>query len=58
MGGRESKDFELWAFAEDGIREVHPFARVQIRDDFTEETFFTEFSMHEKFKLLSWVTDP
>ena len=26
--GREPEAFELWAFAEDGIRKVHPYARV------------------------------
>ena len=35
--------FELWDFSEDRIREVHQFARVQLRDDFTEDTFYTEF---------------
>ena len=56
--GREPEVFEFWAFAEDGIHEFHPFARVQIRDDFTKDTFYTEFSMHKKFKFLSWVADP
>ena len=43
IDGREPEAFELWALAEDGICEVHPFARFQIRDDFTEDTFYTEF---------------
>ena len=50
--------YELWTFAEDGTSEVHPFARVQISDDFTGETFHTHFSMHKKFKFLSWAADP
>ena len=29
---REPEAFELWAFAEDGICKVHPYARVQICD--------------------------
>ena len=43
IDGREPEAFELWAFSENRIREVHLFARVQIRDDFTEDTFYTEF---------------
>ena len=43
IDGREPKAFELWALAEDGIRELHPFARVQIRDNFIEDTFYTIF---------------
>ena len=39
--GMVPEAFELWNFAEDGIREVHPFARVQLRDNFTEDTFYT-----------------
>ena len=43
IDNRVPKAFELWAFAEDGIREVHPFDRVQLKDDFTKETFYTGF---------------
>ena len=43
IDGREPKDFELWVFSEDVICKVHPFARLQIRDDFTEDTFYTDF---------------
>ena len=43
IDGREPEAFELWAFAEDRFREVHPFARVQISDDFTEGTFYSQF---------------
>ena len=39
----EPEDFERWAFAEDRIREVHPFARVQISDNFTLDTFHSHF---------------
>ena len=34
IDGREPEAFELWAFAEDGICKVHPYAWVQISDDF------------------------
>ena len=42
--GREPKIYDLWTFAEDGTRKVHQFARVQISEDFTGETFHTHFS--------------
>ena len=41
--GREPEVFELWAFAEDGIRKIHLYARVQISDDFVGETFYSHF---------------
>ena len=56
--GQEPRIYELWTFADDGICKVHPYARVQISDDFIGETFHTTFSMHEKSELLSWVADP
>ena len=40
---REPKIYELWTFPKDGTREVHLFARIQISDDFTGETFHTDF---------------
>ena len=40
---REPEAFKLWAFAEDGLSEVHLFARVQIKDDFTEDILYTKF---------------
>ena len=43
INGRVPKYFELWAFTEDRICEVHLFVRFQIRDDFTEDTFYTKF---------------
>ena len=39
----EPEVFETWDFAEDRIHEVHPYARVQISDDFVRETFYTQF---------------
>ena len=41
--GQEPKIYEFWTFVEDGTREVHPFARIKISDDFTRETFHTTF---------------
>ena len=41
--GQEPKIDEVWTFAEDRTREVHPYARVQISDDFIRETFCNHF---------------
>ena len=43
INGREPEAFELWAFAEDIILKVHPYAHFQISDDFTEDTFYSHF---------------
>ena len=40
---RDPKIHELWTFAEDRTREFHPFAWIKISDDFTRETFYTDF---------------
>ena len=58
IDSREFEAFELWAFTEEEIREVRPYARVQISDNFTEDIFYSHFSMHDKSKFLSWVADP
>ena len=56
--GQEPKVFELWAFDEDGICEVHPYDRVQISDHFSGRLFTPTFSMHDKSEFLSWVVYP
>ena len=43
VDGRKPKIHELWNLAKDGTREVHPFARIKISDDFTGDTFHTDF---------------
>ena len=40
---REPELYELWTFAKNGTRKVHLFARILISDDFTGETFHTNF---------------
>ena len=35
--------FEVWALAEDGVREVHPYARVKILSKFRRDAFHTHF---------------
>ena len=39
IDSRVTEAFENWALAEDGIYKVHLFARVKIRDDFSEGHF-------------------
>ena len=41
--GREPDILELCAFADDGIRKVHPYSWVQISNNFIGETFHTHF---------------
>ena len=43
LHGRVPEKYELWSLNAQGIREVHPFARVRLFDDFTEGTFRTTF---------------
>ena len=51
IDGRDPKAFELWDFSKDGIWEVHLFARVHIRDDFTEGNFYTIFFNAQKIRI-------
>ena len=34
LNGWVPEAFELWALADDGVREVHPYARFKIRSEF------------------------
>ena len=43
LNGRMTKAFELWDLAEDGVREVHLYARVKLLDYFREDTFYSHF---------------
>ena len=56
--GRESKINELWTFTDDEIREVDPYAQVEISDNFIRGLFTSTFSMHKKSEFFSWVADP
>ena len=51
LNGRVTKAFELWALAEDGVREVHPYARVRILSEFREDNFHTHFLNLRRFKI-------
>ena len=50
LDGRVPEAYELWALAEDGVREVHPYARVELLDDFREHNFHTHFFNAQKFQ--------
>ena len=41
--GQEYEIHEPWTFSDDGISEVHPYATVQISNNFIGETFKTHF---------------
>ena len=43
LNGRVPDVFELRALADDGVCEVHPYARVKLRSEFKEDTFQTFF---------------
>ena len=43
IDGRVPKTYELWPLAEDGVCEVHPYARVRLLSEFREDTFPTHF---------------
>ena len=49
--GRQPKIYEFWTFADDGIREVHPYARVQISNDFIGENVYTHFFNAREFRI-------
>ena len=43
LHGRVPERYELWSMNAQGFREVHPFARVRIFDNFYEDTFRNNF---------------
>ena len=43
LHGRVPEEYELWSLNAQGVRKVHPFARVRLFDDFREDTFWTTF---------------
>ena len=46
------KDFEPWALADDGVREVHPYTRIKAQSEFREDTFYTFFFNARRFQIL------
>ena len=53
LNGRVSEAFEVWALAEDGVREVHPYARVKLWSEFREDNFKLSSSMRDNSIFLS-----
>ena len=43
LHGRVPEKYELWSLNAQGVREVHPFARVKLFGDFEEDAFRTTF---------------
>ena len=43
LDGRVPGAYELWDLAEDGVCEVHPYARVRLLSEFREDIFHTHF---------------
>ena len=43
LHGRVPEKYELWSLNAQGVREVHPFARVRLFDNFTEDNFRNTF---------------
>ena len=44
LKGHVLEAFEVWALAEDGVCEVHPYAIVKLLSDIKKYTFHTHFS--------------
>ena len=52
--GQEPKIYELWTFAEDGTRKVHPSARIQISEKLPGRLFTPILSMKKDVELIFW----
>ena len=46
-----TKAYELWALDEDGVREVHPYARFILLSKFREDIFHTHFFNARLFQI-------
>ena len=51
LDSRVPEACELWVLAEDGVCEVHPYARVELLPDFREDTFHTHFFNAQQFQI-------
>ena len=51
LDGRVLEAFELWALEEDGVREVHPYARVKLLSKFREDNFHTHFFNSQQLQI-------
>ena len=53
LHGQVPEAFELWDLVEDGVNEVHLYARVKLRPEFREDTFQTFFFNAQNSRFLS-----
>ena len=51
LSGWVPVDYELWALAEDGVCEVHPYTRVELLSNFREDTSHTHFFNARQFQI-------
>ena len=51
LDGRVPEAYELWALSEDGVYEVHLYARVELLSDFREDNFHTHFFNARRFQI-------
>ena len=51
LNGWVPKDFEPWALADDGVRDVHSYAKVKLRSEFIEDTFQTFFFYSRRLQI-------
>ena len=48
---REPEVFELWDFTEELVREIHPYAWIQISNDFVRENFYSHFFNAQEIRI-------
>ena len=51
LNGWVPEAFELWALADDRVREVHLYARVRLLSEFREDTFHTHLFISRRFQI-------
>ena len=58
LGGRVPEAYKPWALVEDGVREVHLYARFRILSKFREDTFTPTSLISDHSRFLYWVVEP
>ena len=51
LHGQVPERYELWDLNASGVREVHPFARIWLLDDFRSDTFQTTLFSLQRFRI-------
>ena len=57
LNGRVPEAFELWALADNGVCEVHLYARFKLLFEFMEDTFRTFFFNARRFQIPFWFVE-